>query len=378
MNSNRVHAITARAGTLAFLLAAPAVLAAQQSLFPSDSAIREILRERVESGRAVGLVVATYEPGRPAKVFAYGTSGRTGVPLDGDAVFEIGSITKVFTATLLADMLARGEVRLDDPVAAYLPASVRMPARKGREITLLDLATHTSGLPRLPGNFRPRDRRNPYADYSVKQMYEFLSRYRLRRDIGARYEYSNLGMGLLGHALARRAGRSYEELLIERVLGPLGMRDTRMTLTPAMRGRLATGHDDSRNPVANWELPTLAGAGALRSTANDMVKFLAASLQPAGAPLHEAMALARAPRRDARSRNMRVGLGWHILAARGTSIVWHNGGTGGYRAFLGLDERRRTGVIVLANSARSADDIGIHLLNPQLPLAGAKQARAPR
>ncbi len=152
-------------------------------------------------------------------------------------MFEIGSITKVFTASVLASMVARGEVRLDDPVARYLPPSVKAPTRGGKEITLAHLATHTSGLPRLPPDLQPSDPANPYADCTVDQMYQFLSAYALPRDIGAQYEYSNLGMGLLGPALARRAGKSYEELVIERVLAPLAMSDTRITPTPGMGAR---------------------------------------------------------------------------------------------------------------------------------------------
>src|SRR4029453_3090616 len=138
-----------------------------------------------------------------------------------------------------------------------------------------DLATHTSGLPRLPSPFTPKNPANPYADYSVEDLYRFLSSHELRRDIGSQYEYSNLGGGLLGHVLARRAGMDYEALVRARITGPLGMNDTRIVLTPEMRGRLAAGHNAALKPVPNWDLPTLAGAGALRSTVNDLLKFAA-------------------------------------------------------------------------------------------------------
>ena len=165
-------------------------------------------------------------------------------------MFEIGSITKVFTAAILADMVARGQVRLDDPVAQLLPATVKVPSRNGRRITLLDLATQSSGLPRLPTNFAPKDSANPYADYGDQQLYDFLSGYELPRDPGATYEYSNLGMGLLGHALARKAGMSYEQLVSRRVLAPLGMKETAITLSPALRPRLVPGHGDTGQVVA--------------------------------------------------------------------------------------------------------------------------------
>jgi serine-type D-Ala-D-Ala carboxypeptidase/endopeptidase len=152
-------------------------------------------------------------------------------PLDGDTVFEIGSMTKVFTSLLLADMVRRGEVALADPVAKYLPAEVKVPERGGAKITLQHLAMQTSALPRLPSNLNPKDANNPYADYTVQQLYEFLSSAELTRDIGSRYEYSNLGAGLLGHALARRAGTDYETLVRKSILDPLGMKSTSITLS---------------------------------------------------------------------------------------------------------------------------------------------------
>src|SRR4029078_9399783 len=151
------------------------------------------------------------------RVVAYGTSDVPGLPLDANTVFEIGSLTKTFTATILADMVLRGEVALDDPAQKYLPASVKVPSRNGRQITLLDLATHTSGLPKIPANLKQTDPQNPYASYSVQDLYDYLTSYTLTRDPGARFEYSNTGVGLLGHILSLKANKSYEDLVIERV-----------------------------------------------------------------------------------------------------------------------------------------------------------------
>jgi D-alanyl-D-alanine-carboxypeptidase/D-alanyl-D-alanine-endopeptidase len=217
--------------------------------------------------------------------------------LDGDTVFEIGSVTKVFTSLLLADMVQRGEVALTDPVAKYLPPGIKMPERGGRQITLQDLATHTSGLPRLPPNLAPKDPANPYADYSVEQLYQFLSSYQLTRDIGSQYEYSNLGGGLLGHALARRAGMDYGALVRSRICEPLEMKSTGITLSAGMKARMAVGHDRSLDAVENWDLPALAGAGGLRSTANDLLTFLAANLGYTKSVLAPAMSAMLATRR---------------------------------------------------------------------------------
>jgi D-alanyl-D-alanine-carboxypeptidase/D-alanyl-D-alanine-endopeptidase len=339
----------------------------------SDSAIRAILQDRVATKRAVGMVLGVLDHGQ-RKLFVAGTAGAPAVALDGNTVFEIGSITKVFTASLLADMAARGEVKLDDPVAKYLPSTVRMPSRNGRQITLLDLATQSSGLPRMPSNFKPGDESNPYSDYSVEEMYAFLSGYELPRDIGAQYEYSNIGVGLLGHVLALRAGKSYEALLTERILKPLGMNDTRITLDKSGRARLARGHTATGAPTANWDLLTLAGAGALRSTVNDLLTFLAANLDTVSKPLGPVLASTRFVRRDIDAQ-MKIGLNWHILTAFQRPLVWHNGGTGGYRTFIGIDPANQRGVVVLSNQSVAPDDIGFHLLDARAPLTPAPKLR---
>ncbi len=349
----------------ALLLSCAAQLSAQG--WPNDSALNATLQSRVRKPAGIGIVVATIERGKPPKIFSAGSSA-SAAPLDGNTVFEIGSITKTFTSALLADMVQRGEVRLDDPVSKFLPAAVHVPQRGGKQITLLDLATQSSGLPRLPNNMSPANALNPYADYSVQQLYDFLSHYELTRDIGSQFEYSNLGVGLLGHALALHAGKSYEALLTERILEPLGMHETRITLTPEMREHLAVGHASNGTVMQNWDLPTLAGAGALRSTANDMAKFLAANLDSTAGRVARALAVAHVPLRGAGSDQMKIGLVWLTLNQFGTPLVWHNGGTGGYHSFIGFDLAKGRGVIVLANISANIDDIGMHMLDDRFPL----------
>ena len=202
-----VHGALAQTAAAPTPTPTPAVAAAPAAAKAlSDAEIRDILVERIDTQKqSVGIVVGVIRPeGR--QVVAYGHLDKGDArPLDGDTVYEIGSVTKVFTSLLLADMVQRGEVSLNDPVAKYLPATVKMPTRNGRVITLEDLATHTSGLPVIPTNLKPKDTTNPYADYSVEQMYEFLSSYELTRDIGSKYEYSNLGARTVG-ACAGAAG----------------------------------------------------------------------------------------------------------------------------------------------------------------------------
>jgi serine-type D-Ala-D-Ala carboxypeptidase/endopeptidase len=334
----------------------------------STDEIRGILVRRIDQQKqALGIVVGVIEPGG-RRVVAYGNLAN-GDPrtVDGDTIFEIGSISKVFTSLLLADMVNHKEVALDDPAAKYLPEHVKLPERSGKSITLLDLATHSSGLPRLPSNLKPKDPGNPYAGYGVDDLYQFLSGYTLPRDPGSEVEYSNLGGGLLGHLLAYRAGTDYESLIRSRITEPLGMPDTGITLSSSMKQRIATGHNALLAPVSYWDFTTLAGAGALRSSANDILTFMEAFLGYKESALASAMKAMLEVRRPVGKTKFEIGLGWHIFG----DGVWHNGGTGGFRSFIGYDPKSRIGVVALSNTSTPSgvDDIGIHLLNPKVPLA---------
>ena len=336
-----------------------------------DDELRTILQDRIDRARqSVGIVASSFDSGRRQKIATYGRSGASNDrPLDGDTVFEIGSITKVFTALLLGEMVTRGEVALDDPVSKYLPGSVKMPARNGKQITFLDLATYTSGLPRLPDGI-PNIGDNPYAAYTVEQLYAFLSNHTLRFDPGTHYEYANLGFGLLGHVLALRANTSYEDLVVSRVCAPLALEDTRISLTGSMRERLAQGHLSNLNATANWDFPTLAGAGALRSTANDLLKFMKVTcLTETGTPLRSAIDLLLQTRRPTDISSMKVGLGWFVRSGNDDEIVWKDGMTGGYACFAGFSTRLRSGAVVLSNAANSINDIGFSLANPANKIA---------
>lgn len=342
--------------------------AAAQAPFPADSELARMLEARVARAQAVGLVVGLLDAGGHRTIVAAGDPGPGRPPLDGATVFEIGSITKTFTATLLAVMAQDDEVSLSEPVARLLPPGAHIPATGTREITLLDLATHTSGLPSLPGNFAPADPGNPYADYTIQQLDEFLAGYVLPRPPGLGFQYSNLGFGLLGIALANRAGKSYGELVTSRILVPLEMRSTGITLTAEQRARMALGHSAWGQPVSNWDIPTLAGAGALLSTVSDMLDYAAANLPGAEGALATSMREAEQPRR-AISTGDSIGLAWITTHTPRVVITWHNGGTGGFRGFLGLDRRARRAVVILANSANNVDDLGFHLLDPGSPLS---------
>lgn len=334
---------------------------------PSSADVRALLGDYTgRGGESLGYVAGIIDRGGH-RLIAVGQSGAPdGRVLDGDSLFEIGSITKVFTALLMAEMAQRGKVHLDDPVAQYLPVEGRPRPYNGKPITLLDLATHTSGLPRMPTNFKVKDPMHPYANYTVAQLYEFLSGFSQQFYPGVNYQYSNLGFALLGHALALRAGLPYEELLISQICTPLGLNDTRITLTPAMQVRLTPGHDPAFYPFPAFDEPTFAGSGALRSTANDLMRFLDACQGRRETSLKSAVASLLKVRRETAWSDQHAAEGWFIEDARSDELVWKSGGTGGYASYIGYSTHTQIAVVLLSNTraSRSTFPLGRHLLNP--------------
>ncbi len=340
---------------------------------PTDAEIQEILTDRIDKQQqSVGIVVGIIDAnGR--RIIAHGHPAKGDPrPVDGQTVFEIGSITKVFTALLLADAMEKGTLSLGTPVATLLPSSVIMPEDKQTPITLGDLATHMSGLPRLPTNLVPTDMSNPYAGYDAAKLYTFLSSHKPLRRPGVEHEYSNLGAGLLGHAIALQAGSSYEQLVVSRIAAPLGMKDTAISSRPDWAKRRATGHDAAMEPVSDWDLDALQGAGALRSTVDDLLLFLEAAMGKTASPLAPAFATLLATRQPlGNGDGDQQALGWVISGKGDKQFIWHNGGTGGYRSFVGYRPSTGVGVVALSNASTDVgvDDIGRHLLNRNAPLA---------
>jgi len=331
-----------------------------------QEAADQVIRPLIKRHELVGAVVGVQQGG-VTRVFSYGeTILGSGKSPDADTFFEIGSITKTFTGILLATLALEGLVGLEDPLRTLLPDTVSVPAFEGQEIKLVHLATHTSGLPRLPDNMTPADPNNPYADYTEQQLFGFLSDYVLPRAPGSKYEYSNLGAGLLGYALALRAGGTYEEVLRDHVLKPLGLDDTAVSLSAGQQSQFAQGYAPRHigpvtlKPVAipHWEIPVLTAAGGLRSTMNDMLRFLAANLDPEQTPLADALTDAQIPRNQIDATGS-IGLGWHIFtdASLAGPMVWHNGGTGGFHSFIGFIRASQVGVVILANTSSDTVDL---------------------
>jgi CubicO group peptidase (beta-lactamase class C family) len=317
----------------------------------------------------VGVVVAAVAAGVTEIRGAGRTGGRSEGPPGAGTLFEIGSVTKVFTSLALARLAAAGAVELDEPLARLLPGNARVPSRGGEQITLRQLATHTSGLPRLPtGMLLPAllhpSKPDPYADCTTERLLRALARTRLGAVPGRRFRYSNFGGGLLGLALAHRAGVTYEELIAREIGTPLGLADTRVAVDPGQAARLAQGHTARRAPTPAWQLADLAGAGGLRSTATDLATFTRAHLAEGG-ELAAAIQLAREVRHQVTPFTW-IHLGWlgrRLHAGQGGHLqLWHNGGTGGFCSFVGFDPEKEVGVVVLSNTQRSVDGPAFELL----------------
>jgi CubicO group peptidase (beta-lactamase class C family) len=340
-----------------------------QKALPED--VTKSIQSRIEYGISPSIVVGIIDKNGP-KYYAFGTKTLGGKPVNENTIYEIGSISKTFTGILLAQMVINGQMKTDDAAQKYLPAAVKLPKWENTEITLGNLSDHTSSLPRLPTNMVPADPANPYADYTVDQLYAFLNGYTLTRPIGSVYEYSNLAQGLLGNILALKTGKSYEQLMIANIAAPLGMKVTKITFDEAMKQNLAMGYSQGTQ-VANWDIPTLAGAGAIRSSLHDMLIFIAANLGLKRSKFYPAMQLSHQARHDKPGGGTRVGLAWHISKGAEGDVIWHNGGTGGYRTFAGFVKETGKGVVVLTNSTAGADDIGMRLLNSSAKLIQVKK-----
>jgi serine-type D-Ala-D-Ala carboxypeptidase/endopeptidase len=321
-----------------------------------DDDIRKILTGRIADPQKKGMIAATIDGDGRRRIVAVGD-------VRPDSLFEIGSVTKVFTSLLLADMSERAEVSLDDPLAKYLPEGVHVPG----PITLRQLAMHTSGFPRVPTNLSPKTLANPYVDYTPAKLYDFLNTYKLPRPPGEKWDYSNLGAGLLGHILARRAGIDYGTLVRLRIANPLDMTSTYTVVPDWLKPRAVKGHNVLGQPVSNWDWDALAGAGALWSSADDLLNFLAANLGQKKSGLAPAMAAMQKGRVPV-ANDIGQSLGWHTLTRNGADIFWKDGATFGFSSFLAFDPKTGRGVVILSDTAGSVADIAFHLLDPRLPL----------
>jgi CubicO group peptidase (beta-lactamase class C family) len=341
---------------------------------PKRTAVDELVKPFLKDKAYLALVVGITRPSGH-EVFGYGEvtlDGKKQVP-DGTTIFEIGSISKIFTGTLLADQVLIGAMRLDDPVQKYLPPELTVPRRDDRDITLLHLTTHTSSLPVQPpdiGLFAVLNKQldNPYGKYDQARLKRSLASLTLDRPIGSHFDYSNLGVGLLGHALSHAAKtKNYEELLVQRLAKPLELADTRLQLSEEQQKRFAPGHNKGGEPTSPWTFACLEACGGIRSTTHDLLLFADAAMGRRKTPLTEAFRMAQQPWRETchgPAGKQSIGLCWFrepFPEIKG-EWIWHNGGTGGYRSFLALAPAKHLGVVLLGNSPHSLDKLAVDIV----------------
>ena len=332
---------------------------AEPQFLLSDS-VKEIIRENVDNGKHPALFVGMIDE-NGIQQYYYGHKAIGEDPIDENTVFEIGSVSKVFTSLLLADMVEKGEVSLNDPIDKFLPEHVKTPSYNERKITLLDLTTHTSGFPRWPDGFPIQDINEQY-EYDREELYEYLANVKLDREIGSEYSYSNIGVSLLGHILSLQADQSYEELLKERVLNKFGMENTCVKKCDGLRDQFA------KPSLLGFEMneinlsDDLAAAGEIRSSGKDMLSFLSYAMGLKDSDLKNSFELTQNVNRQIDDQ-ISIGLGWHMTHEDDRMTIWHNGATNGFTSFVGFDPESNRGVVVLSNSLIIVDDIGVWLLS---------------
>jgi CubicO group peptidase (beta-lactamase class C family) len=335
------------------------VLSLQLVTFASETAeIKSVLERRIgqdQGSVAVGIITK----GGKNTLF-HGNA-------NGDTMFELCSVTKVFTALLLADMAVGDELEIDDPVNKFLGGRARIR----EDIQLFHLVTHTSGLPRSPADFT--------MEYSKEQLYDFLSNYSFPRQVGQKFKYSNLGFGLLGHAVALETGTSYEQLVLDRICRPLQMKDTRIRMSPEQSARHVGGYNSTGQKIPTRELPNVYwAAGSLRSTLNDMLKFLKANLAPDRSKLGRAIEKTHEPHLPSVIPHTRTGMAWNITSTGISTVIWHEGQIQSHYAFIGLDRKQGFGTVILSSSGIPLTDIGIHILDSRHPITDSEPPRRPK
>jgi len=317
----------------------------------------------IEQKQGVGAAIAIIENGKVEQLFIGSTQFQGDVAINNQQLFEIGSITKTFTALALADMVNKGLMDLNAPAQNYLPKEIKLPSKDGKQITILDLATHNSGLPRMPSNFEGMDPQDPYRDYDAKRMVDFLNNHQLSRAPGDAREYSNLGFGLLGHILSLVDGKPYQQVIQDRVLKPLALNETYIKVPKELEKSYIDGHNHMSVTAEHWSFDALAGAGAIKSNLNDMIKYLQANMQ---AKPSKAIALSHKARVDFGNPMTDIGLSWIISKHKNGAYTWHNGGTAGFKAFIGFDKAAQKGIVVLANSFYDLENIARAFLTGEL------------
>jgi len=323
-----------------------------------DKEVDNIMQPFIQQPNTVGVSIGVLKDGK-IYFYSYGEMEKgSGKQPDANTLFEIGSISKTFTATLLADAVNKGKISLDDKANKYLPDSIPALQYGGVPVTVKSLINHSSGIPRMPDNFGP-GMVDPYKDYDERQMFSFYKHFTPTRKPGDQYEYSNLAVGTVGVILEHINKSGYENMLVNTICKPLGMNDTRVYLRAQDSARFATGYDNGQD-ASPWNFKAFMGAGGIRSTATDMLKYAAAQLGTAPKPLNKAIQLTHVSTFKTAQAN--VALAWIITKPGNDDLFFHNGGTGGYRSYLAINPQKKFAVVMLSNTTIGVDGVGNDLM----------------
>jgi len=323
----------------------------------ADKNIDSVARKYIQKANTVGLSIGILKNG-VVTTYNYGETARGNHTLpDANTLFEIGSITKTFTSTLLAYYVNEGKVKLDDPIAKYLPDSVAAN-KELQGITLTMLSNHTSGLPRLPDNFdnHSSSTEDPYKDYTKKYLFDYLKTAKLASKPGKQYAYSNLAVGLLGTILEQVSGKTFEQMVQQIITQPLNMQSTAQTLNLKQQNKFVKVYNESGKETSPWHFDVLAPCGSLKSTVNDLLTYVKAEMTPTDTKLSKAMELTHQVTHT--QKDLKLGLAWHIIVINNVAYYFHNGGTYGCSSFLVFNPEKKLAVVVLSNCGASVDALG--------------------
>lgn len=328
-----------------------------------DSVVENVISSYIQLKNTVGVSVGIIDKGK-FYTYNYGETTTSDHQLpDENTIYETGSVTKTFTATLLAEMVLHEKCLLSDQVNKYLPKNVKLLQKDGIPVTLGMLANHTSGLPRIPSDLwliKGASMGDPYKNYDTTDLFNYIDSVHLLSVPGAYYAYSNLGFGLLGTILERISGLSYEQLLLKYVDDPLNMEETGTLLNDSQRKHFAQGYDANGNVAGHWHFTSMAGAGAILSSVRDMLKYLSAHLAVRHSDgLSRAFRLCEQPSFPALGGH--IGLAWYTLSGS-PNWYWHNGGTGGFSSYCAYNLQKQAAIVILSNSSLSVDDAGVGLV----------------
>lgn len=345
----------------AITLLIPFLLVATNALAQIPQQVIDEIDLRVRHNHNPSIVVGLFENGQSFH-YAQGWQDSTAkIAATSQTVYEIGSITKTFTGLLLAQLKVENKLQLNDSIQSFWPKPFSLVDSENQAITFKQLTTHTSGLPRLPDNLSVFSK-DPYADYNRNQLLEAVKNVKVEK-AGVKYVYSNFAVGLLGETLAVIKKSSYVDLIATKILQPLNLTQTHMQLKQVPQQLLAKGYNGNVE-VDAWQFKSLAGAGAIRSSIEDLLSYGAAYLNQPEGDLKASMQLAMTSQYQ--QDGLKVGLGWHI---NDDGIIWHNGGTAGFRSIIMVDPIQQRVVAAITNSGlNSAEDIAAHLMNSKNPL----------